>query len=144
MAPRARRQTDVTPEPEPAVRLYELKPYYREALAYYEAFRRLDYPTEDILFTVMNTEDPKVIQMTLRARGREFVCNVAKTYDDIEELGAGWKIALDSWKNSPVDEQHAIWRRSYIVRNAVEFSMTMVARGFRVDPSKLTEDMPGE
>jgi hypothetical protein len=130
--------------PEPEIRLYELKPYYREALAYREAFQRLGYQAENILFTVVNTEEPKVIQMTLRARGREFICNVAKTYDDADAMGEGWKAATASWGLSPVDERHAIWRRSYVVRNATEFAMALVAKGFQVDPSKLTEDMLGE
>jgi hypothetical protein len=116
--------------------LFDLAPYYREALVYLEAFRRLGYPASSVFFVV--TGAPLAIQVALKHGDHELFCNVERLREgNKREIAEGWKTARAAWKAAEEHDRQMVWRRSYVLRNATDFAQAMVAAGFRVDPAVL-------
>lgn len=125
------------PEPRVNRRLYDVKPHFREALAYRAIFRRLGFAEESVVFTVTRREGLSIIQMVLKNGIKEFVCNIDRVRAPLEALEHGWAEARTCWEDASDEERALILRRSFVVRNADEFLVGLIRKGFEIDLVKL-------
>jgi len=112
-------------------RLFDLRPHYREALAYYVAFQRLGFDTKAVIFEVTRIEGLSVIQLVLKNGIKQFSCNVDKVRTAPVVLERGWEEAKASWEVASEEERTVVLRRSYVARNADEFLAGYVGRNVR-------------
>lgn len=112
-------------------RLAHLPQPVKEALGYFEAFRRLGFPADDIYFAL----GPKgQAQTILRSQGLQFACDVGflpKVYHTEKAAGALWAEASTLWNEAEDAETKAIWESSHARSNAIPFLVALHEKGFR-------------
>ncbi len=111
-------------------RLKHLPQPVKEALGYFEAFRRLGFPADDIYFAL----GPKgQAQTILRSQGLQFACNVGflpKRYHTEKASAALWTEAGTLWNEAEDAETEAIWEASHARNNAIPFMLALHEKGF--------------
>lgn len=124
--------------PNPGVkRLFDLKPHYREALAYLVVFQRLGFNRESVSFDITRIEGLSVIQLVLKNGIKQFACNIDKVETPPAVLRRGWEAAQASWEAAEEEERAVVMRRSYVARNSEEFLASLMHKGFKIDLSRL-------
>ena len=110
----------------------EIHPAFRECLAYYEAFRRLGFPPEDIFFFLRQG----MAYAMLRTQGKEFVCEVGKMDCSPKEFLRKWGhvgAALNSG-NIPDKILSRIYEESFVRANAIAFMTGLTGKGIMARP----------
>lgn len=109
-------------------------PEYCQALAYWHAFRRLGYSTDDIYLQLSNIDDSTgMLQIVLKYNGNDFTISVAQVPYDQNKVMQVWEKACDYWRNTTEKNRQGIWRSSDVLKNSVEFAMALSNRGFPTD-----------
>lgn len=104
----------------------------KEALGYFEAFRRLGYPPEDIYFAVSGPAGHA--HSVLRSQGLQFICNTGilpAKYWTQEASAALWKEAAEMWNTVQNSERMSIWNFSHAKQNATGMLVALHEKGFR-------------
>jgi len=121
--------------------LREVPDYYKEALAYREAFRRLGFPSEQIFILVQQLRDTAgfvSIGMELRHPGppflKKFLCDVAIVRDNPEHLEVLWRRAVILWSNNATsnEERDEVWNRSHVKKNLLLLRHALIAKGIPI------------
>ena len=109
----------------------------KEALGYYEAFRRLEFPSDDIYFAVDAT---CLTQVHLITQGKTFRCDVGRIparYKSKKAVGKLWKSVCEAWNSGKQQKtMDSIWNFSHAKLNAMGLLMTLGEKGIRWNPKK--------
>ena len=117
--------------------LADIPDYYKEALAYHEAFRRLEFPAEQIYLSVQESRDqPGLMTIGVELRlptrpEKTFLCSIVMGIrESAGRLESLWHRAVILWNTSKdQDARDAIWTNSHVRKNAVIFHHALLEKG---------------
>ncbi len=110
-----------------------------ECVCIYEAFRRLGFTPDEILFVPVMEDG--MMGMAVEAQHRRFVVaagpsTVSLENDEVmrkdsEALAAAWKIVAEDYNNGRLENFAETFKNSTIMRNRHALIDTMVRKGFQ-------------
>jgi hypothetical protein len=121
------------------VNLFQYDKAYREALAAFEALRKLGFSPEDIFFLTSGAdEETKHISVVLLTQGKEFVITTGTIRGSVEEIEKTWKelAGLLASGKIPKNQLDTSWRKSMAHTHAYEFMLAILKKGIQL-PSML-------
>jgi hypothetical protein len=110
------------------MKLADIPPLLKEALAVHEAFRKLAF-TPDEIFIHPSTTKLRVV--VIRGDNR-FAVDVGVNTIPMAEFERTWGEAVEAWNTGKDFEQKAIWENSAVRRDAVGFVVALLDKGFAV------------
>ena len=122
------------------IKLRKLDRRYKEALATFEAFRRLGIPSDDIFFRVGNVigYGPNTLYVEAQQGERTFVVTIDRFLTESpEEIVAMGRAAGEAWNAAAEHETQTIIRNSKIFRQGVQLVLAMVEKGFVLSQDRL-------
>jgi hypothetical protein len=117
------------------MKLSELHPVWREALACQEALRRLGFTSDDLF--VSRCKDGRLL---VHVESVHYGLTVNIPVGDSgalrslsqEEFGRGWSQAAEARNGATVDELEHAWRDSLIVRQGVQLIVNLKMHGIEL------------
>ncbi len=114
------------------MKLDEFPQAVKEALGYFEAFRRLGFPADDIFFTVYRSG---TAQVQLHSQGLQFACGVGLLPARYKTQAAStklWAEACEVWNAADnKDICESVWNFSHAKREVVGMLAAMTDKGFK-------------
>lgn len=110
------------------MRLVDVPPILKEALAVHEAFRRLAFTPDEIF---ISPSKEKVHVMVIRGAHRFAVC-VGENTIPLVQFEDVWMAATSAWNTGVALEQRAIFENSLVRRDAVGLVMALIDKGFSI------------
>ena len=116
----------------------------REALATFEAFRRLGFAADDIFFEPLldPTTKQKVYAVALHTQGKVFSVAVGLLDDGLPDRMA----AAAAWWNAQEPQNRfceRIWEGSHVRANAVDLLVVLHQRGFKIPANQVSAKIKG-
>jgi hypothetical protein len=118
----------------------EISPTMRQALATWEAFRRLGFSAADIFSMIAKTlareEDGRVVEVlaffiALRSQGREFSITIGEI-EDADAAEAEWARVANALPGMDEETVRRIWFESEICGRLVALGQSLAAKGFHI------------
>lgn len=109
------------------MKLADVNPIYKEALAAFEIFRKLRFPSELIYFTVV--DGCVAIQVRTQPRDTIVVLDPVPASMDAAALEAGWVEAAGLWNTATQLEMRDVAERARVRRSAVKIIADMHLAG---------------
>lgn len=105
-----------------------------EGLGFFEAFRRMGFPAEELFLGL----DPFKVFIVLRSQGKEFVAICGPFVGgDERALYDAWTAKAKWWNGDAThEERSALWDRSFAKNHAFDLATSMMVKGFVLPRSK--------
>lgn len=99
------------------------------ALAAFEAFRRLGFPSDNLFFI----QDEKSVFMALELPDKHFTIYCGPKNGTKDEVVEAWQKKAEAWNHTMTpDEREAIWTGSFISMNCSSLITGMLKKGFQL------------
>lgn len=114
----------------------EFEPY-REALAAWEAYRRLGFEAEEITFVVQPYDTHNGILMQLNTQNKTFAYGCGGVIDKPENIHGVWQHIGTIWNEKLTEKQrHKIYLESKVRKQAVQLLIALNQKGFDIPYEK--------
>lgn len=110
--------------------LSDLHPTLKQALGFFEAFRRMGFTPDEIYAAYGSLGQKGRVQIILKAQDRIFSCDAGLVDYREDEFKKRWEEASHLWNNATQEETKIVWDASYARKNATQLIMAMSGRGF--------------
>ena len=113
-----------------------------EALGFFEAFRKMGFPADDIYFQPGHGSLRDELMVFLRAQGLQFAGSCGQVAEQSPEVMSSLNEAITTWNDptTPDSWRQEIYENSLARRNSVSLVTALAAKGF--DLSKTREVKP--
>ena len=105
-------------------------PTMQRALCWFEAFRRLDYPADDIYLVV--GQDPRLglaLFSMVRANGQEFTCTAGPWDQETHTISQQWDEACTIWNHTTSVQHNQLFERVMEPDFSVPFVTALTLKG---------------
>lgn len=113
-----------------ALDIFLSEPLIRDAWTAHEAFRRLDFPADDI-FVLLGAN----IAVMLKTDGKEFTVNVGVHPRGSEWFGQMWSAFVEGLDDIPQSALDEAWKGSVFFTHSLEFLTALRGKGFELPTS---------
>lgn len=116
--------------------LDDLHPAYREALCFFEAFRRFGFASDDIYAMFAGTDGHVQLSVVLRTQGAECVAVAGFLPTTIAAVRALWLTVAAALRDGelPADGLDRAWRASMACAEFWGMPMVLARKGIRIPP----------
>ena len=106
---------------------------FKEALAAFEAFRRLGFSSDNISFVVKPEEAKSFIYMRLYEQDKDFIYGCGILPYKPEVIQAMWQAVGSLWnKHMTLQQRKAIYDKSLVRKQGVQLLIRLQEKGFKV------------